>query len=92
MNNRILTLEEVTSAGRGPIWYQSRFSPIPESVMYMYEHRPNFRFKIARADKSDRHINADPELYGLTWRCWEKKPNQGDIKQPFSRIGTEAGT
>ena len=90
MSNRILTIDEITNCGRGPIWFQSRFCRFAEPVMYMYEHIPIFKFKIARADKSDRHIKADPSLYGLTWRCWERKPNNEDLAQRFE-ITTKEG-
>lgn len=86
MKNRILTLDEITAGGSKVLWYQSRFCRFTEPVMYMYEHMPIFRFKVLKPDKSDRHIKADPGLYGLTWRCWVNRPNNDDMAKKFELI------
>ena len=89
MNNRILTIDEITAGGSKPLWYQGRYCRFTEPVMYMYEHIPIFKFKVLKPDKSDRHIKADPKMYGLTWRCWEKRPNEDDMAQRFELIERE---
>ena len=91
VGNRILTLEEVTTAGKGPIWYQGRYLRFADPVMYTFEHMPYLRFRVATSFNSNRHIKADPKMYGLTWRCWESKPTYEDMAKPFNLM-EEAAT
>lgn len=79
---RVLTLAEVADIACGPMWMQEKGSEKTLVVTFQYEHIPYFMFQIHSIGVKGV-IGRETRDYGKTWRCFEMKPQNKDLRKPF---------
>lgn len=82
MKNKILSLEEVQAAGHGPMWYQHKYCPVSDPVIFVSNNDGVTKMKIIH-EYWNRHHSVMTKTYGYLWRCWQYRPSQEDMKKPF---------
>jgi hypothetical protein len=83
---RVLKIGEVVEYNRKVIWMELRETQGVIPVTYHAEHIPFLRF-----DAEDRvaMIEVRAEMYGKTWRCWDRDPAGAQSVKTWKSAGGE---